>query len=79
VRTAHFGKLRIAALPSDAARRLAEVLQALELSPWSGTPVNGDSPKCNMLTWAFAEGRGMVTYVVLEPQREVYIVRVHWV
>ncbi|MEV5409510.1 hypothetical protein AB0K60_11830 [Thermopolyspora sp. NPDC052614] len=69
---------QIAALPADAVRSLAEVVKALSLSPWSGTPVKRENPDCNMLTWAFA-GKGLVTYLVLEPQREVYIVRVQWI
>ncbi len=66
---------QIAALPADAVRSLAEVFEALSPSPWSGTPVKRENPDCNMLTWAFG-GDGLLTYVVLEPQREVYIVRV---
>ena len=69
---------QIAALPADAVRSLAEVFEALSMSPWSGTPVKRENPACNMLTWAFGEN-GLVTYIVLEPQREVFIVRVQWI
>nr|PZN47593.1 MAG: hypothetical protein DIU60_02405 [Actinomycetota bacterium] len=71
-------KAQIDALPSDAVRSLAEALEVLSVSPWSGTPLKPDNPNCTTLTWAFGRGRGMVTYLVMEPQREVYIVRVHW-
>ncbi|MFG1997715.1 hypothetical protein ACGFNU_01050 [Spirillospora sp. NPDC048911] len=35
------------------------------------------TPVANMLTHTFGE-RGLATYVVLEEQREVYLIRVEW-
>lgn len=69
---------QIAALPADAMRYLAEALDLIEMDPWAGGPQRPGDPDGNMRTMSFGE-RGLVTYLVLEPQREVYIVRVHWV
>ncbi|MFI6457382.1 hypothetical protein ACIBF6_38230 [Streptosporangium amethystogenes] len=61
----------------EALRPLAELLALLEVAPWSGQPYNPANPKANMLTHAFGE-RGLATYVVLDEQREVYLIRVEW-
>ncbi|MET8381509.1 hypothetical protein ABZV14_00725 [Streptosporangium canum] len=68
---------QIAAIPVEALRPLAELLTLLEVAPWSGQPYNPANPKANMLTHAFGE-RGLATYVVLDEQREVYLIRVEW-
>ncbi|MFI6396148.1 hypothetical protein [Nonomuraea sp. NPDC050540] len=68
---------QIAALPDEALRPLAELFTLLETAPWSGEPYNSANPKANMLTHAFGEC-GLATYVVLERQRETYIVRIEW-
>jgi hypothetical protein len=49
----------------------------LETAPWSGQPFNTANPKANMLTHTFGE-RGLATYIVLEHQRETYLVRIEW-
>ncbi|MFF0244566.1 hypothetical protein ACWDTT_23170 [Streptosporangium sandarakinum] len=69
---------QIAALPTEAVRYLAEVFALLETAPWTGRPANPASPDGNMRIISFGEG-GLVTYLVLEPQREIYILRVQWV
>ncbi|MGV9329013.1 hypothetical protein [Streptosporangium sandarakinum] len=61
----------------EALRPLAELLTLLEVAPWSGQPYNPANPKANMLTHAFGE-RGLATYMVLDEQREVYLVRIEW-
>ncbi|MET9064197.1 hypothetical protein ACWDR1_26640 [Streptosporangium sandarakinum] len=61
----------------EALRPLAELLTLLEGAPWSGQPYNPANPKANMLTHAFGE-RGLATYMVLDEQREVYLVRIEW-
>ncbi|GII57471.1 hypothetical protein Pth03_58600 [Planotetraspora thailandica] len=66
-----------AALPDEALRPLAELFTLLETAPWSGEPYNAANPKANMLTHAFGE-RGLATYIVLEDQRETYLVRIEW-
>jgi hypothetical protein len=68
---------QIAALPSEALRPLAELFTLLETAPWSGQPFDTANPRGNMLTHAFGE-RGLATYVVLDEQREVYLLRVSW-
>ncbi|MBG0833320.1 hypothetical protein HS041_37085 [Planomonospora sp. ID67723] len=47
------------------------------MAPWSGQPYNPANPKANMLTHAFGE-RGLATYVVMDEQREVYLIRLEW-
>ncbi|MDF5758777.1 hypothetical protein [Spongiactinospora sp. TRM90649] len=69
---------QIAALPDDAARYLAEAFKVLKLAPGNGDLFRPDNPEGNMRTLKFG-GRGMITYIVMEPQREVYIIRVHWI
>jgi hypothetical protein len=39
---------QIRALPSDALVALAEVMSMLELTPWSGRPINEDNPQGNV-------------------------------
>ncbi|GAB1819438.1 hypothetical protein [Herbidospora sp. RD11066] len=68
---------QIAALPEEALRPLADLFALLSVAPWSGEPYNSANPKANMLTHAFGE-RGLATYVVLDHQREVYLIRVEW-
>ncbi|MEU8273968.1 hypothetical protein ACGFIJ_02005 [Microbispora bryophytorum] len=68
---------QIAALPDEALRPLAELFTLLETAPWSGEPYNRAKPRSNMLTHPFGE-RGLATYVVLEEQRESYLVRIEW-
>ncbi|MFI7036395.1 hypothetical protein ACIBI0_06895 [Microbispora rosea] len=68
---------QIAALPDEALRPLAELFTLLETAPWSGKPYNQAKPRSNMLTHPFGE-RGLATYVVLEEQRESYLVRIEW-
>jgi hypothetical protein len=68
---------QIAALPDHALRPLAELFALLETAPWSGDPYNSANPRGNMLTHTFGE-RGLATYVVLDRQREVYLVRIEW-
>lgn len=68
---------QISAVPEGALRPLAELFTLLETAPWSGRPFNPANPRANMLTHAFGE-RGLATYLVLEEQREVHVLRVEW-
>jgi hypothetical protein len=68
---------QIAELPEAALHPLAELLALLEIAPWSGQPYNPANPKANMLTHAFGE-RGLATYIALDEQREVYLIRIEW-
>jgi hypothetical protein len=68
---------QIAAVPNEALGPLAELLTLLETAPWSGQPFNPANPRANMLTHTFGE-RGLATYLVLEEQREVCLLRIEW-
>lgn len=68
---------QIAALPEGALHPLASLFALLEVAPWSGQPYNPANPKANMLTHTFGE-RGLATYIVLDEQREVYVIRIEW-
>ena len=68
---------QINAVPEGALRPLAELFTLLETTPWSGQPFNPINPRGDMLTHAFGE-RGLATYLVLEEQREVHVLRVEW-
>jgi hypothetical protein len=68
---------QIKEVPQEALRPLAELFTLLETAPWSGEPFNPANPRSNMLTHAFGE-LGLATYLVLEEQREVYLLRIEW-
>jgi hypothetical protein len=68
---------QIAAVPEQALHPLAELFALLETAPWSGQPYDPSNPKANMLTHTFGE-RGLATYVVMDEQREVYLIRIEW-
>jgi hypothetical protein len=51
----------------------------LELTPWNGEPYNASNLDAAMRQLAFGpDGRGIVIYLVLEEQRRVDVLRVHW-
>ncbi|MBI4942463.1 MAG: hypothetical protein HY830_17115 [Actinobacteria bacterium] len=50
----------------------------LSLSPWSGAPFTGHNPDAPLRSLPFGEGRGIVTYLVLEADRQVDIVQIVW-
>jgi hypothetical protein len=68
---------QIAALPDHALHPLADLFALLEAAPWSGEAYDSKNPRANMLTHPFGE-RGLATYVVLDRQGEVYLVRIEW-
>lgn len=65
-------------LPARALAALAEVFVVLELSPWSGRPVN---PEMNtdgpVRVLTFGDG-GLVTYLILEELQRVDVLVVAW-
>jgi hypothetical protein len=64
-------------LPVEALSAFMELRTVLELTPWSGDrPTN--NPAGNMLSMPFGE-TGLVTYLVMEDRRLVYIVRITWI
>jgi hypothetical protein len=68
---------QIVAIPQEALGPVAELFTLLETAPWSGEPFNPANARSNMLTHAFGE-LGLATYLVLEEQREVYLLRIEW-
>jgi hypothetical protein len=68
---------QISSVPWEGLSPLAELFTLLETAPWSGKPFNLANPRGNMLTHAFGE-LGLATYLVLEEQREVFVLRIEW-
>jgi len=51
----------------------------VEISPWSGEPVNDRNPDGPVRTHTFGpEHQGMVTYLILDDQRRVDVLSVLW-
>ena len=70
---------QIGALPDGALACYAQALAVLELVPWNGDPYNRADPKGAMRQLMFGpHSEGMVTYLVLEDQRRVDVLRVLW-
>jgi hypothetical protein len=70
---------QVAALPIEALNDYAEVLAALQLTPWNGQPQHEDNPDAPVRWWAFGEGQaGQVVYLILDDRREVHLVLVQW-
>ncbi|MBF6327596.1 hypothetical protein IU452_03585 [Nocardia transvalensis] len=68
------------ALPTPALAAYAELRVVLEVSPWSGESINAAKPDAAVRTMSFGERHeGLVTYVILEQQREVHVLMVQWV
>jgi hypothetical protein len=52
----------------------------LELVPWNGQPYSDVDPDGVMRQWVFGpRGEGLVTYLILEDQWRVDVLRVTWV
>lgn len=70
---------QIAALPADALHSYADVLGALELTPWNGPPLHEDNPAGAVRRWDFGPGHaGQAIYLVLDEQQEVHVMLVQW-
>ncbi|GLY27418.1 hypothetical protein [Kineosporia sp. NBRC 101731] len=70
---------QMAALPVDALVSLAEVRVMLELTPWSGDPLNREHPERNMRSVLFGpNGEGLLVYLILEDQRRVIPLQMTW-
>jgi hypothetical protein len=61
-------------LPADAAVALQEFMTAASLNPWGIAP-DGSG---NMPTVWFGNGRGMVSYLIMDEDRMLYITQVLW-
>ncbi|MBE8518224.1 hypothetical protein ILP97_12005 [Amycolatopsis sp. H6(2020)] len=67
------------ALPQPALRALAEAIGVLELVPGKGDPYHRSNPDGSMRNLAFGpHGEGLVTYLILEDQNRVDLLRVLW-
>ncbi|WP_433782534.1 hypothetical protein ACQPX6_21955 [Actinomycetospora sp. CA-101289] len=66
------------ALPREALVALAEVLDVLEVVPWSGDPLVDRNPDGAVRTMPFGS-TGLVTYVVVERLGRVDLLQLHWV
>lgn len=70
---------QVSALPVEAFVGYLEVVRVLELTPWSGRPYNDADPDGVMRQWVFGPcGEGLVTYLILEDEQRVDVLRVHW-
>jgi hypothetical protein len=69
---------QIEALPYEALARLAELLDVLSLAPWNGDPLNDANPDAPLRSWAFGRA-GLLTFLILEDQQRVDLIRVVWV
>lgn len=68
------------ALPDYLLGYYLQVLDVLELAPWTGEPYNAADPDGVMRKLLFGpEGAGEVIYLVLEYDRRVELLRVHWI
>jgi hypothetical protein len=69
---------QIAALPVEALAHYVQVLGVLKLVPWNGMPYNERKPDGIMRTLPFGDGRGKVTYLIMEEQLRVDVLKVMW-
>lgn len=77
IRTHDQAQEAVAALPDEALAGYAEALGVMKLVPWGGAPFHEENPEGNIRTLAFSRG-GMVTYLILEREREVHVLEVLW-
>ncbi|MEV4144698.1 hypothetical protein AB0J40_13585 [Amycolatopsis sp. NPDC049691] len=70
---------QIRALPKAALHALAEAIGVLELVPGKGDPYHRSNPESPMRNLAFGpHGEGLITYLILEDQNRVDLLRVLW-
>ncbi len=70
----------IDALPKLALPLFAEARVAIEVAPWNGDAINPAFPDAPVRTLVFgAQSQGLVTYLILEDQRRVDILKVLWI
>ncbi|HVV09185.1 hypothetical protein [Amycolatopsis sp.] len=70
---------QIGALPADSLPLLAEAIGVLELTPWNGPAYNEAKPDSPMRQLDFGQGRGLITYLVLDDQNRVDVLDVTWI
>lgn len=69
---------QIDALPYEALLPLAELFDVLTITPWNGDSINESNPNAPLRAWAVGSA-GLLTYLILEDQQRVDVVRVVWV
>lgn len=70
---------QVAALPVEALEPLAELLERLELLPWTGDPQHADNPDGSVRRAVFGrDGLGHLVYLVVDHVDEVHLLRVQW-
>jgi hypothetical protein len=78
VRTYEEAAASVDALPVDALAGYVGVLDVLELTPWNGLPLNKDNPDRAVRQLVFGREDGIVTYLILEHEQRVDVLRVTW-
>lgn len=79
VRTYEEAQATLDALPIEVLAGYVEMLDVLELTPWNGAPLNEANPDGAIRQLVFgSEGKGIVTYLILEDQQRVDVLRVQW-
>lgn len=71
-------RAEIRALPAEVLPLLADAMGVLALTPWNGRPYNEADPDGWMRQLDFADDRGFITYLVLDDQDRVDVLRVTW-
>jgi hypothetical protein len=70
---------QVSALPDELLTYYLQVLDLLELTPWSGQPYSDAKPDGAMRKLLFGpSGQAEVIYLVLEHDHRVELLRVHW-
>lgn len=70
---------QVRALPSEARRAFDETMEVVALVPRNGRPYRSEKPELPMREFVFGpDGRGTVTYLVLEDQLRVDVLLVQW-
>jgi hypothetical protein len=72
---------QVEALPDELLPYYAQALDLLEFAPWNSRPYNAAKPDGVMRTLHIGpkDRSAEVIFLVLEPDRRVEIVRVHWI
>jgi len=70
---------QIWALPQKALAALGEEFDVLGLVPERGQPINPANPTGGVYQLVFGEGRGLITYLMLEDHQRVDVLLVAWV
>ncbi len=63
------------AMPREGMLALMEHMAAMSLAPWNFA----DPQQGNMPTLAFGDGRGLVTVLILDDRRELFVTKVQWI